>query len=386
MLQAVLDQLPKRVGKCEFSILTTYPRADSAELPPGKGQLVPATPRQILFPLLPLALLAMFLRTLRLPTRWLALTPAMRAIMGADVVLDLAGISFVDGRGIPILVYNFLMTGIPKLAGARVVKCSQAMGPFKDPINRFAARMVLPRLDGICARGRRTVEHLEDLGITEAVEAADLAFLLEVPQAALDRLDEFLPPNLDYLAVAPSSVVDACCRSLGIDYASLIVDVIDNQIMGGRSVVLFPHSFKADDAESRMNDGPLCRRIHAALERPDACLLVDQSEPPAVLRALIGRSTALVTSRFHAMISALATRTPVLVVGWSHKYEEVMEEFGLEMHVLRYESLTSPGLQEAMACLEAERETVVKAISTRLSDVMASAGRNLTVVNDVLRH
>jgi polysaccharide pyruvyl transferase WcaK-like protein len=37
----------------------------------------------------------------------------------------------------------------------------------------------------------------------------------------------------------------------------------------------------------------------------------------------------LVTSRFHAMISGLSTCTPTVVVGWSHKYREVLDDFGL---------------------------------------------------------
>ena len=42
-----------------------------------------------------------------------------------------------------------------------------------------------------------------------------------------------------------------------------------------------------------------------------------------------GDRPQIVTSRFHAMISALVERTPLLVVGWSHKYGEVLAQFGL---------------------------------------------------------
>lgn len=385
MLQAVLERLPNRLGACDVSILTTYPAADAREELRGEGDLVAATPRQILFPLLPLALLARLLQILHLPRRWAALTPAMKAIIDSDIVLDLAGISFADGRSIPILGYNVLMSGIPILAGAKVVKCSQAMGPFRTPHNRLAARLVLPRLEGICARGPRTLEHLHDLGIRETVEAADLAFLMDVPAAARDRAMRLLEPlGTDFIALAPSAVVRGYCADQGIDYADLIVRFIDRLTEAGHETVLFPHSYRDTDTESRMNDGPLCQEIHQRLSRPDATLLIQGSQPPSVLRAIIDESALLVTSRFHAMISGLATTTPVAVVGWSHKYQEVMGAFGLDEYVLRYDDLTVESLEAAALEALKERDSISQRIREALPAVKASAERNFDVIERVV--
>jgi colanic acid/amylovoran biosynthesis protein len=385
MLQAVLERLPERLGPCEVSILTTYPVSDAREELRGEGTLVSATPRQILFPLLPLAVLARVLQVLRLPRKWAAVTPAMKAIIDADIVLDLAGISFADGRSVPILGYNVLMTGIPLLAGAKVVKCSQALGPFRAPHNRLAARLVLPHLDGICARGPKTLAHLKDLGIDDAVEAADLAFLMDVPATAQDRAARLLGPfGTDFVAVAPSSVVRSYCASQGIDYTDLLVRFIDRLTEAGHDVLLFPHSYRETKTESRMNDGPLCKEIHQRLALPDATLLVEGSQPPSVLRAIVEKSQLLVTSRFHAMISGLATATPVTVVGWSHKYQEVMGTFGLEEFVIRYEDLSVEALEEATLKALEERDSISKRIGEVLPAVKASAERNFDVIERVV--
>ena len=164
MLQAVIEGLPGVLAgagaarECRFAVLTTYPQEDrayAAAVHPGV-RVVPYRPWELIFPLLPLALRVAAARALGVPPRFatrFTLHPALREIARADVVVDVAGISFVDGRGLSLVAYNVLMTGIPRLLGARVVKCAQALGPFRTRLNRTAARAVLPRLAAVVARG-----------------------------------------------------------------------------------------------------------------------------------------------------------------------------------------------------------------------------------------
>jgi colanic acid/amylovoran biosynthesis protein len=146
------------------------------------------------------------------------LHPATRSLVDADVVLDLAGISFAEGRGLPILVYNVLMTGVPLLLGRPVVKCSQAVGPFTGVLNRGAGRFVLPRVEAVLTRGETTHEHARSLGLTNARRADDLAFLLQVPSSASCTVDELLEAAAarePFVAVAPSAVVRQYCAKQG---------------------------------------------------------------------------------------------------------------------------------------------------------------------------
>ncbi|HSL81552.1 MAG TPA: polysaccharide pyruvyl transferase family protein, partial [Thermoanaerobaculia bacterium] len=332
MLQAVLDNLPAVLGPCRFEVLTTYPGADARERPSPEVGVVSYRPRELVFPLLPLAVAAALLRAVGLRARALRrLHPALRALSEADVVVDVAGISFVDGRPFPLLVYNVLMTGVPLLLGARVVKCSQALGPFRRPLNRAGARLVLPRLAAVVARGDSTWTNLRELGLGNARRAADLAFTMALPEAAREEAARLLAEHgVDgpFVAVVPSAVVEGYCRPRGIDYPGWLGALIDRIAEGGADVVLVPHAARPGRPGSRMNDLPLVRELHGRVAS-ERCRLIDRSLPPDVLRAVIERAGQLVTSRFHAMISALSVGTPVLVVGWSHKYEEVLRDFGL---------------------------------------------------------
>jgi len=374
MLHALVDQIDEVAPHVRVVSLSTFPTEDREVNTKERLEIGSLTPRQILFPVLPLALLVWLVRKLGGSGRWLAgLHPSTRAIKDATVVADLAGISFVDGRGFPTLAYNVLMTGIPLLLGTRVVKCSQALGPFQQPLNRMAARWVLPRLERVVARGSQTEEHLAMLGLENAEPGADYAFLMEMSEDRV-RAAEDIVPHTDYVVVSPSSVVKALAAKAGLDYIEIMVDVVNGLVeRTGQHVVILAHSARPGRPEGRLNDIPVCVEIHQRVADPQAVTLIAESLDPEVLRAIISRASCVVTSRFHAMISALATATPVLVVGWSHKYAEVMEEFGLARFVIDYAASGADGVISGAQDLIANRGSYVEQIEQALPSVRESA-------------
>jgi polysaccharide pyruvyl transferase WcaK-like protein len=338
MLQAVIDRLPERVPEIDITALSTYPDDDEREAATTNPhvRVVALGPRSLVMSAWPLALLAWIARRLGGTGRRWCRTPALRTLADADLVIDLAGISFVDGRGVPILAYNTLMTGLPLLLGRPTMKAAQALGPFRRPLNRAAARRVLPRLATIVARGKQTQSHLAELGLTNVRRGADLAFAMRVSDRARgDAASELARAGIGgpFIAISPSAVVERYCATEGIDYVEVMASLASRIVAEGRQVVVIPHSARPGRKRSRMNDLPLCHDIVHAAGHSDVRLLACDLAP-AGLRAVIGSADALVTSRFHAMISALATHCPVLVVGWSHKYTEVLSEFGLEKWVI----------------------------------------------------
>jgi coenzyme F420-reducing hydrogenase beta subunit/polysaccharide pyruvyl transferase WcaK-like protein len=397
MLQAVIDRLPERVGPCEFSVLSTYPDDDRREPPRARPdasvRIVPSTPGLLLV-MFPLALLAWVLGRLHLPRRLACRTEGLRALLAADVVVDVSGISFVDSRGLATLGYNVLVTGVPLLLGKPVVKCAQALGPFDNPLNRAAAKRVLRRCAVVCPRGDRTEAHVSALGVagrTRVMPAADTAFLMDLPDADRQRADELLAElavpmgpdgeQTELVGVMPSSVVERYCEREGIDYIGLVARLIDETItQTGTHVLLVAHSARPEGKAGRMNDIPTCRRVHAAVRHREKCTLVDRSLPPTVLRALIDRCEVLATSRFHAMISALATTTPVLVVGWSHKYAEVLRELGLEEWVVDFAAADGASLAARVAELRRTAPDVRRQIVKGLPAVIERAERNLDAI------
>ncbi|MDZ7790563.1 MAG: polysaccharide pyruvyl transferase family protein [Xanthomonadales bacterium] len=264
---------------------------------------------------------------------------AVRALSESHVYVDQCGISFNDGR-LKFLVYNIAVLLPGLLMRVPIVKSAQAMGPFHSRINRLSAKIFLPRLHRIFARGHITLSHLQSLGLTNVSESTDLALAFPAARCAqmedTDDVEEAEGLERIVVGIAPSAVAARKAASAGIDYVQTITRLIDSIAEQRHDLVLFAHSARPDSQREHNNDLPLCRAVHAALKRPAACRLIDQELTATELRKLIGSCHYLITSRFHAMVGALTLAVPGLVIGWSHKYAEVLVRFCLTDQAIDY--------------------------------------------------
>jgi colanic acid/amylovoran biosynthesis protein len=132
-------------------------------------------------------------------------------------------------------------------------------------------------------------------------------------------------------------------------------------------VVIIPHSIRSDE-KLHNNDLPVCKAIYAGVNDSSRCSLVDKETGPQQLRYIIGMTDLFITSRFHGMISALCTETVPLVIGWSHKYQEVLDQFDMPNLFIGYDKIS-------------EEKTVKQMIDEALSSVSenkAKIKKNLT--------
>lgn len=388
MVESVMARLPNEMGDCHFDILTTYPDADASRIPAGAdAAVVGLQPLRLALVEFPIACLALVARTLRIPLFWVR-SRGCRSMLDSSVVVDVAGISFADGRGFAIVVYNALMTGVPLLLGVPTVKAAQALGPFQSIPNKWLAPLVLRRVKTVCARGARTREHLDSLGEVNAVDVADLAFSLDeaagLPSAVSTALGSI---DSNFIVVMPSAVVKGIFESTGGNYVSAMASLVSEiRSKTGRSVVIAPHSYRAGLPEGRMNDGPVCKEVAEACVSDSHVLGLDSDLTAGELRHLVALGSVLVTSRFHAMISGLATSTPTVVVGWSHKYKEVLDDFGLSSLGLDSSALNNPSeIADVVARVLSTRDELSQQITAALPAVKVRSLRNFSAIAEAAR-
>jgi polysaccharide pyruvyl transferase WcaK-like protein len=319
----------------------------------------------------------------------LRLAPAaIRALGESTALADLAGVSFVEGRS-RFLPFNILTLVPAMLLGTPVVKLPQAMGPFGERLNRCAARLVLPRCRMVWARGERTAEHVRRASFpVRFATADDIAFNHRDAYALTRENEEGVASFLAAVRTAragargvvglcPSSVVAVQAAKEGGNYEPVLAGLVRGLAQEGFQVVLFPNATRAaDPVGQRNNDLPLMRRLVAAVGGASpAPMALDMDIGASGIKQVIAAMDVVLVSRFHAMVGALSLGVPVAVLGWSHKYAEVMARFGLEDNVMDYRQLDGERLRASVRGVFEAREAIRHAIAASLPAIKASAER-----------
>ncbi len=393
MLQSSIKQLKERYGeRLDILLMSTYPAADRkliAEMPEKYDNIrvVNTKPEKLLFIAFPLAILYSFLRYIPFLGRLFRMNKIIKAYSQADIVIDEAGISFVDSRGFIMNTYAFVCAAVPMLCGVPVVKYSQALGTFKNGWNKFLAKWILPKIKLICARGKITQDNLASIGITKNVKlCADGAFSMPDSEYWAERVDELCRSDSFYddnvVALSISSVVQGKCEKKGVDYKGCMIQFTDWLNSQGYNVLLIANAAREGSQKPRNNDLMICSEVYEAAQNKDKVRWYPREMAPEEIRELLGRSKCLVASRFHAMIGALEKCTPVLLIGWSHKYKEVLDMFGLGGYAADFSALSIDTLKEKFTAFMADNSAIRAQIKEHLPEVLESSRDNIRFISE----
>ncbi len=401
MLTTCIGKMRERFPEARFFAYSYYPEQDRRLNHDLAVTVHSATPASLVLVHLPFALLGGLWRLLHLRALMRLAPSSVRDLGACDVLLDVAGVSFIDGRE-KFLPFNVLTLWPAMLLGVPVIKMSQAMGTFENTLNRFAAKRMLPRCARVFARGEHTRANLETLDLPEPplAEAADIAFLHEERYALSEENPRYVEELLERVAAAkedgramvgicPSSVLAAKARKRGSDYIGTLVRLVEHALEAGHGVLLFPNATREASGERlRNNDLPV---IAAVMERSGeevresgTVVWVEHDLNAAAIKRLLAACDVALVSRFHAMVGALANKVPVGVVGWSHKYLEVMEQFELGEMVLDHSEDDENALLGLMDRLVEEKKRLTRTIAKRLPDVRKSSKAQFAYVASLL--
>ena len=390
MLQSSIKQLYDRYGeRLNINLMSVYPSEDKKQLPWDFIKVISTKPEQLLFVAFPMAILYRIFRWCPPLGKLLLKNKILKAYAGTDVVLDEAGISFVDSRGFVMNMYAFVCAAVPMLVGTPVVKYSQAMGTFQSFTNRFLAKWILPKMKLICARGAGTQENLKSIGVADQVKlCADGAFTMADQarcEAMVDSVcgaDAFYDENVVGLSI--SSVVEKKCNKMNIDYKTTMIQFIEKLNQTGYKVLIIANGARIGSVKPRNNDLIICDEVYAGVKQKEMVRWYHKEMEAEEIRAYLGRCRFLVASRFHAMIGALEKRVPVLLVGWSHKYQEVLDFFKLGQYAIDFSNLSAASLYLEFEKFVAAEHDIRQKIDENYDAVMESSRQNIVHVANVV--
>lgn len=391
MLESSIQTLSKKYPGAKFVLLSIYPEEDIKLNTYDNLEILPASSFIIAFVLNPLALIYKIIPPLR--KLILSKSPQLKAIKDSDALLDQGGITFTDGREI-FLLYNVASILPAILLNTKVIKCAQALGPFNNPINRFVSKIILPHIKLIIARGKKTNQYLKDLGLKNVSLGTDYAFSLNImpnDKKIAEKLYSKITKDLDLrdkllVGISPSVVVKKKCEKKGIDYVSLMAWFIDDLAENNYATILIPHSVREDHTKLHNNDLPLSYEIYKKVKNKKNCAFINQQVSSQVLRHIIGKTDLFVACRFHAMISSLAMGVPTLVLGWSHKYMEILDVFGVKEFGLDSSKLTQKVLSDSFNNLAQQRNTVSRMLKKNLSTVKKLSLSHVDLIDKAIKN
>jgi colanic acid/amylovoran biosynthesis protein len=231
-----------------------------------------------------------------------------------DVVLDASGFGYGDYWGARKLKRRLTVLATRwKMPWKTLILLPQALGPFEDAGMADAFTKVLNAADLVYVRDNVSMKYVTALapGGSNVRLSPDFTNLLH------PELPARLAHLRGYAFIIPNEKVvngNQDQRRTYIDFLQLAVEKLRAT---GRSVALLVHEGKGDKA--------LAAELNAVLSAP---LEVVDEGSPLVTKAVIGQSYATVSSRFHGLISAVSSGVPSVACGWTHKYAEVMSDYG----------------------------------------------------------
>lgn len=91
-----------------------------------------------------------------------------------------------------------------------------------------------------------------------------------------------------------------------------------------------------------------------------------------------------IVSRFHAMIASLTLCKPLVVMGWGHKYQEVMNQFELNDYVFDYKKNDPAMLVDKIVSALNSREFIEDCIRTKLPVIQEKSFRQFEYLFKIL--
>jgi colanic acid/amylovoran biosynthesis protein len=323
MLRTVIDELNRRLPSSELCIDPAYgPYKNRADL--KLFQVLPLR-RHVGVTGFPLRFLRQKLLSGRSFSAFFKLITGGRLstfgctqISDIDAFIDISGFAYTDWWGAGPTRNLARVTGYYKSRGRPVILLPQGLGPFSSPAIRSSFQQVMKNADLIFARDSESYKHAVDL-VTDAskiFQAPDITFFY--PSNKVDHRSV----SSAYVTLIPNvRMTDQGKGDWGDHYLSTLVAIGHFLTKMGIPLEILVHDSTGEDLQ-------LAQTLHQQLGSDTVRIVTE--EDPLRLKNYIGRSRLVIGSRYHSLIAALSMGVPVVALGWANKYDQLLEDFGLE--------------------------------------------------------
>jgi colanic acid/amylovoran biosynthesis protein len=385
---ALTDALREAIPGCHITLTTPFPEIDS---PTYTGDRIIRCSRRRPLKLAGLLVRAACWRVLygvfRFDFRPI-LNEELRAYRDSGVVVDLSGDGLTEEYGVKCVYSHLAPILMGKLLARPVFVCAQTIGPLRKTTG--LCRWLLKRVDRLTAREKLTLDHLSKLGISgpRVSLAADMAFLMrpaprERVSGILAREGVPLDKPLVGFSVSrlPGHLFDVSAGRTPGNVEMEMAGVLDRVVEMGLQPVMISHvtgpGERRDDRLEAVRIASLARSSSSI-----ATILGDYS--PEEIKGVISRMEVFVGVRMHSCIAGLSTGIPTISIAYGPKAFGIMGLAGQESRTLDIREVTTDRLFSLIEDTWRNREAVRESLRTEMPRVLAMAGQNVAIIEELL--
>ncbi len=309
-----------------------------------------------------------------------------------DAIIDIAGFAYGDAWGTSRAMRAQNHICAANNGGIPYIFMPQAWGPFELAEYRPVFQRLCSEATGFYARDASSREYLSQLlsKETDAIPIApDIAFRFRGASRQKGRkiLEELgLPLSANELVgIAPNQRVYERTDGTGLEnsYMQSLCEICAEFRRRNVSVIIVPHEIAAGNDVNR-DDRELGRLIAGHFRDEHIIAMTDRYTAEEV-KGVIANFGLLLGSRYHALVAALSQGIPVAAIGWSHKYVELLQMFGLDQFVIELQKIGEFCPRQLVDDLSDDRLALGTQVVRHLQTVHADVDRTFDEVSAVVR-
>ena len=318
----------------------------------------------------------------------------MADVKKIDGIIDISGFAYSDAWGAEPAERSLVWVRHCRKKGIPYVYMPQAWGPFTK--SQVAQNVIeMGKLSSfLYARDEESYSFLNELSEeirSKAKLAPDIAFLfqgagLETGASLLDNLG-IEAKNYPVVGLTPNLRVYERMEGEGKNssYVRLLADIARYCMQEWHAaVVLIPHEL-AFSRGTRKDDRYLCGLIQEGISGQGRVVNMKENLSANAIKAVIGNLDMVIGSRFHSLVFALGSGIPVVALGWTHKYGELMRNVGLDDFFLDLQNMDEKTVLDMIERAWAAREKSRGILSDSIPRIAERASGVFDEVAELLR-
>ncbi|MEW6983281.1 polysaccharide pyruvyl transferase family protein [Colwelliaceae bacterium 6471] len=231
-----------------------------------------------------------------------------------DIILDASGFSYGDQWPDVSLIQTAKEARRFKQNNKHYIFMPQALGPFSTLKNRKWAKVAFESASFVFARDEISSQQVS--AIAEQAKTIVSPDFTNLVAPSLDPKYEYLAGSV---AIIPNSKMlskQNPNKAWRESYLKVLTNAISVLQQNGHQVFLLNHEGESDIK--------LCQSINKLF---DDKLTIVSPDDALQVKAIIGQCALTVCSRFHGCVSSLSQGIPCIGTSWSHKYEQLFDEY-----------------------------------------------------------